>query len=100
MVAAPQEALHAALKESFCELCKWAFGPQGIPSLQVIAFGDFSRGLAGDALENIFVCRNESDAGDGHDYQVFDPRDKEHEHEWAAFVLPFKGFLGACPVRY
>jgi hypothetical protein len=29
---------------------------------------------------------------------VFDARDREHEHEWAAIVRPHWSFLEACPV--
>jgi hypothetical protein len=36
----------------------WAFGPTGIPSLSVIAFGDFSYNER-YASENVFLCRNE-----------------------------------------
>lgn len=97
---ADHSALQGLLKHSFCSLVEWAFGPEGIPSLQVIACGDFAHGRNGEDLHNIFVCRNAdtaADCGDGRLYRVFDARDKKHQHEWAPLVRPYWRFLEACP---
>lgn len=93
-------ALQGILNRSFRSLVEWAFGPEGIPSLQLIACGDFAYRRNGKHLHNIFVCRNRDTAAsssDGRPYRVFDPRDKEHELEWAPLVRPYWRFLEACP---
>ncbi|KAL2022247.1 hypothetical protein VTK56DRAFT_5857 [Thermocarpiscus australiensis] len=93
------DILQDMLNEPLRRLAEWAFGPQGIPSLEIIACGDFAHGRDGDTLHNAFVCRSKDRDGDGRRaYRVFDPRDREHEHEWAGVVRPHRGFLEACPV--
>ncbi|KAH6842353.1 hypothetical protein B0I37DRAFT_381730 [Chaetomium sp. MPI-CAGE-AT-0009] len=95
----PYDTLEAALQDSFRSLLDWAFGQQGIASLQLVAFGDFAQGRNKLYLHNLFVCRAESGADrGGRPYRVFDARDREHEHKWAAIVRPHWSFLEACPV--
>lgn len=95
---AERQVLQGVLTPSFHDLAEWAFGPQGIPSLQIIAFGDFAYRRNGWSLHNIFVCRNADKGSAGRRYRVFDARDKEHEGEWAPIVEPYWAFLEACPV--
>lgn len=93
------ETLEDALQDSFRVLLDWAFGPDGIASLDLVAFGDFAQGRNNLYLHNLFVCRTKSSADNyGLPYQVFDARDRQHEHEWAAIVRPHWSFLEACPV--
>ncbi|KAK3291580.1 uncharacterized protein B0H64DRAFT_409476 [Chaetomium fimeti] len=95
----PYDTLEDALQDSFRALLDWAFGPHGIASIQLVAFGDFAQGRNKLYLHNLFVCRAESrvDKG-GPPYRVFDARDRKHEHEWATIVRPHWSFLEACPV--
>lgn len=93
------DTLEDALQDSFRALLNWVFGPDGIASLELVAFGDFGQGRNNLYLHNLFVCRTKGDADNGGlPYRVFDARDREHEHEWAAIVRPHWSFLGACPV--
>ncbi|PVH92988.1 hypothetical protein DM02DRAFT_542422, partial [Periconia macrospinosa] len=39
------------------DLAQWAFGPKGLPSLEVIVYGDFSY-EGRYAHSNVFLCRN------------------------------------------
>ncbi|KAL5366112.1 hypothetical protein BJX96DRAFT_169655 [Aspergillus floccosus] len=40
-----EEKLHRAIRrEIFIRLVRWAFGPAGLPALQILAFSDFSHG--------------------------------------------------------
>jgi hypothetical protein len=94
-------ALQDCLKDEFRRIVEWAFGRRGMPSLQLIAFGDFAHGRSGYGLHNIFIVRYKEDLGwgfIGRRYRVYDARDKEHEHEWAHIVRPHWAFLEACPV--
>ncbi|KAJ4294694.1 hypothetical protein N0V88_004924 [Collariella sp. IMI 366227] len=93
------DLLQDILKQPFRRLLDWAFGPDGIPSLEVVAAGDFAHGRNGYSLHNIFVCKNsKSKEAGGCGYRVFDARDEEHRHEWQALVMPFQQALEACPV--
>ncbi|PVH91917.1 hypothetical protein DM02DRAFT_635787 [Periconia macrospinosa] len=45
------------LTKSLHDLAQWAFGPKGLPSLEVIVYGDFS--YEGRYVHsNVFLCRN------------------------------------------
>lgn len=39
-ITSPDQSL--VLTQPFREFAQWVFGPQGLPSLQVLAYGDFS----------------------------------------------------------
>ncbi|KAH6617499.1 hypothetical protein F5144DRAFT_586654 [Chaetomium tenue] len=93
------DTLEDTLQDSFRALLDWAFGPKGIASLEVVAFGDFGQGRNKLYLHNLFVCRTKSaEENNGLPYRVFDVRDRTHEHRWAATVRPHWSFLEACPV--
>ncbi|GAB1316467.1 hypothetical protein MFIFM68171_06677 [Madurella fahalii] len=96
--SADHQVLQGILNPSLHRLAEWAFGPQGIPSLQLIAFGDFAYRRNGWSLHNIFVCRSADKGSGDRAYRVFGARDKEHEDEWAPIVAPYWPFLEACPV--
>ncbi|KAK3300725.1 uncharacterized protein B0H64DRAFT_21776 [Chaetomium fimeti] len=59
--------LRARIRPEFKDFAEWAFGPQGIRSLQAIAYGDFScSGRVGRPrrMEQLLLCRN-AHVGDG-----------------------------------
>jgi hypothetical protein len=101
VISMSHDSLQESLTPSFRSLLDWLFGPEGIDSPQVVAAGDFAHGRNGTFLHNIFVCRR----GDSRSwepgcrcYEVFDARDTERKHEWAALVQPYWSFLEACPM--
>lgn len=47
----------AALKKDFTDLAEWAFGPRGIRSLRVIAYGEFALGYPWPG-HSLFLVRN------------------------------------------
>lgn len=86
----------SSLHPPFSCFLNWAFGPKGIHSLQAVAFGDFANGhMGGKFLHNIFAIRNKDEL---RGYQVFDCRDKAHEHKWRAMADRYADFLESCPV--
>lgn len=82
-----------SLKDTFRRLLEWEFGPDGILSLQVVAFGDFAHGRNSEMLRKLFICRDMEgwDNGDP-PYQIFDARDEEQKHNWIALVRPHPAF--------
>jgi len=73
------------------QFANWAFGPNGIPSLHVIALGDYAHG--GRACwNNFFLCKCKEDGKrfrrlDNYETSVADIRDEYRE------------LLEACPVE-
>ncbi len=53
------ELLHSPGLQGFVQLADWAFGADGLPALQILAWGDFSfdRRFAADQL---VLCRHEN----------------------------------------
>ncbi|KAK0665428.1 hypothetical protein QBC41DRAFT_379707 [Cercophora samala] len=94
LVAVAPEELEKMLLPSFAALLDWIFGPTGISSLEVVAFGDYAHGRNGWALHNMFVSRGQP----GKRYRVFDARDKTNRHEWIDTAHKYKSFLESCPV--
>ncbi|KAK0744635.1 hypothetical protein B0T21DRAFT_389915 [Apiosordaria backusii] len=90
----PPHDLEGMLLPAFASFLDWAFGPTGIISLEVVAFGDFAHGRNGWALHNLFVCRSSLDKK----YRVFDARDRANEHEWIDTRHKYRNFLESCPV--
>ena len=81
----PDEVLQSSLTPLFRDLVDWAFSPQGIKSLQVIAWGDFAFGYKGWRTGyNLFVCR---DKRDKQGWRVYDARDKRFEGEWKGLLV-------------
>ncbi|KAK4649720.1 uncharacterized protein QC761_0024260 [Podospora bellae-mahoneyi] len=92
----PPSDMLSSLRPPFSYFLNWAFGPKGIRSLQAVAFGDFANGhMGGKFLHNIFAIRNKDEL---QGYQVFDCRDKAHEHKWRAMADRYADFLESCPV--
>ncbi|KAH6613647.1 hypothetical protein B0J18DRAFT_473366 [Chaetomium sp. MPI-SDFR-AT-0129] len=80
------------LDDDFRAFLDWAFGPTGIFSLQVVAFGDFAYRRTSLYLHNLIIRRVKN----SYQYLVFDPRDAVHR-EWEHLVESDWDFLSACP---
>jgi len=67
------------MKSECREFAKWAFGPVGILSLQLIAFGDFAHGAHGRKAKkhNFFLCRDRSRE---HGFRIFFVGDWEYQY--------------------
>ena len=85
------------LEPDFYNLAKWAFGPNGIHSLRVIAFGDFSYGERAGVLCNVILCRNDSQRRlmQQHNFH----RVKMDEWEAHDYLRKYTAALEACPVN-
>lgn len=96
-------ALSGSLFEVF-HFAQWAFGPDGLPELEILAYGDFS--YQGRQL-NILLCRSE----DLMEPELDEPKDRETAHTsklpyrevtkkdvrlWA-LVREHSDLLEACP---
>ncbi|KAJ4267130.1 hypothetical protein NW762_003229 [Fusarium torreyae] len=81
------------LQHHFRIFADWAFGPEGIKSLEYIAIGDLSRGNRYEQ-DNALVCRNVE--GESR-FRVIGQRDGGPE--WRDVKSRFGSALGACPVE-
>jgi hypothetical protein len=89
----PQE-----LTKSLHDLAQWAFGPQGLPSLEVIVYGDFSP-MVRYAQSQVYLCRHaglqqdcEQDMA-GQTYRHFSRDDWWQRDQ----LRRFSNMLAACP---
>jgi hypothetical protein len=88
------------------EFANWAFGPDGLPTLQVLAFGDFSYDGRFNDIHNYLFCR--------HTWSIRNPENSISQPEEDELILKFRlvrendrelwdlidrniDFLGACP---
>ncbi|KAK4203392.1 hypothetical protein QBC40DRAFT_317097 [Triangularia verruculosa] len=95
-VAFTPAEVKSMLNPEFTRFLNWIFGREGIRSLEAVAFGDFANGhLSGKYLHNMFACRSSDKLWK---YQVFDCRDKAHQHEWRDMADNHADFLESCPV--
>lgn len=67
---------------------EWAFGPDGPPLLEAVAYGRFSHGGRTHA-DNLILCPTR-------DWFRTVPRDS---HEWVGIVAKYRNVLEACPVE-
>jgi len=89
------------LGTEFALFAQWAFGPHGIPSLRLLAFGDFSHdGRFRDTT--LLLCRREipdtwgSDAGSSDTFLRFREMKKGEDRElWDLYEREL-GVLAAC----
>ncbi|KAK0666810.1 hypothetical protein QBC41DRAFT_325147 [Cercophora samala] len=96
LVALTPAEVQSMLEDDFARFLDWTFGPNGILSLQAVAFGDFANGhMSGKYLHNIFACRSSDEP---YGYRVFDCRDKGHKNEWRDVADEYADFLESCPV--
>jgi len=106
-VKAMQEFMN--LPGSFLSFAKWAFGADGIPSLQVIAYGDFSFGSR-FKLQNHIFCRQaftfskreqaETSGNPSEDIQLLFRHIRDSGIKMMELVNENMDFLGACPTEY
>jgi hypothetical protein len=86
------------LTKSLHDLAQWAFGPQGLPSLEVIVYGDFSH-QGRYAQSHVYLCRH---AGLHQDYEQ-DMAGQTFRHfsrdDWRQNdeLQRFSNMLAACP---
>lgn len=92
-----------ALGTSFVEFAQWAFGPDGIRSLRLLAYGDFSyEGRFAEA--SLLFCRQEEAVGAGNGGKLgagpfLRFREVREGQDWELWDL-FESenrFLRACP---
>ncbi|KAF4458632.1 Alcohol acetyltransferase [Fusarium albosuccineum] len=84
-------SLPFGLRYEFSPLAKWAFGRQGLASLELIVFGDFAHDSR-NGWYNFMLCRS----SDG-------PRNfrclAKESYEWRAVVEEYRSLLESCPRR-
>ena len=79
------------LRDEFRRFAEWVFGPQGIASLHIIAFGDFAHG--GRATHNnLLLCRDSHESGS---FRLL----RENESKWAEIREEYRNMMEACPVE-
>jgi hypothetical protein len=78
------------LRPTFRKFLDRIFGPQGIPSLQVVAFGDFSyRRRNKNSVSNLLFCKD----GNGN-IQLL----KENSLRWKEILNEHRAALQSCPI--
>lgn len=93
----PEERLHR-LGGPFKNLAQWAFGPDGIRSLRLLAYGDFS-GNGPFQRFNLLLCRRDEFLGTDYASQHFhfrEVRPGEDTELWELYERE-KHVLEACP---
>ncbi|KAI5464586.1 hypothetical protein BGZ63DRAFT_378097 [Mariannaea sp. PMI_226] len=89
------------LQDAFRSFAEWAFGPEGLTSLEHLAYGDFGTkncDLGGGAWvnrigrNNLFLSRNVDQAGN---FELF------HEEDacWEDLVEKYRDMLETCPAK-
>lgn len=87
----------ADLRDDFREFADWAFGASGIPSLRILAYGDFS--CSGRFEEYWMFLRRASSADSEIQYRFYDPK-VERDSELEDLLTLHEGFLQACPTSH
>ncbi|CAG8244243.1 unnamed protein product [Penicillium salamii] len=102
-----ESSVAIAEAEDFVSFAEWAFGPRGLPALQVLAFGDFSHGDRYSGQQ--FLLRraysaweygSKSVAGDACDDTMrlpFRPAEMADLSIWDGVSVDGARFLSACP---
>ncbi|RDA96181.1 hypothetical protein CP533_1634 [Ophiocordyceps camponoti-saundersi (nom. inval.)] len=83
----------ARLRPAFVELANWLFGPQGIRSLQTLAFGDFASNRPSPG-HSLFLVR---DHGQSRGYSIIQP-ESDKGRRLLAKSDGYSRMLSACPV--
>ncbi|KAF7589640.1 hypothetical protein BBP40_004013 [Aspergillus hancockii] len=86
----------------FLAFAEWAFGPTGLPTLQVLAFGDFSRGERYRRQQfvvrrNAYADRCRYGTHDVEDGFPFRTADATNSLLWDDLPISGLDFLSACP---
>lgn len=80
-----------ALRDKFRHFAEWIFGPQGIKSLRVVAFGDFAHG-GQRPQDNVILCKS---TGGKESFQLLG----KHEAQWLDVLEEYRNALEACPAE-
>ncbi|KAF5597544.1 AAA family ATPase [Fusarium pseudoanthophilum] len=84
-------SLWPPLDHEFRQFVEWAFGPQGIASLDIVAFGDFAHG--GRETRNNLLLSRSNDATSK--FQILDPYGRDFEE----VRDKYRDAMEACPVE-
>lgn len=87
----PCSGQEVTLRPDLCRLAEWAFGPRGVASLQIIAYGDFAYGGRGDS-QNLCLCKGTDEGKRFQLIAVSDPAWKDVQHK-------YRNVLEACPAE-
>lgn len=90
----PSSADNIALSRSLQELAQWAFGPDGLPSLRVIACGDFPH-EGRYRRHNVLLCRDSGSSDEGLPFRRV--VDTEMDQLLLDLFEEYSDFLQACP---
>ncbi|KAH8652838.1 hypothetical protein BGZ61DRAFT_216333 [Ilyonectria robusta] len=85
------------LSDDFHGFADWAFGASGIPSLRILAYGDFSCSGRFEA-HSFFLCRARLEDSEVR-YRFYDPK-LERDPELEDLLSQHDGFLQACPTSH
>lgn len=83
--------LEPRLQPEFRQFLEWVFGPQGIASLDIVAFGDFAHG-GRDHSNNLLLCRSTNAMGN---FRFLN----RYEQDWAEVRYTYRDAMEACPVE-
>jgi hypothetical protein len=86
-----EQCLWPPLHHELRRFLKWAFGPQGIASLDTVAFGDFAHG-GRETTYNILISRS-NDAT--RNFRILDPYGRDFEEVRDRYC----DAMEACPVE-
>jgi hypothetical protein len=88
--------LFIKITESFHEFAEWIFGPEGFPSMKVLAAGDFSH-RARSSETNVILCRREEPAPTGGTHGRFYRFVKKSDTMLWSLLDKYSNVLAACP---
>lgn len=78
------------LQPRFREFAEWVFGPNGLPTVQFIVYGDFA--YDGRGFQNLMLRKS---LGGDAAFQVL----SEFDTSWEDVIHLYGSSLGACPVE-
>ncbi|KAF4501071.1 AAA family ATPase [Fusarium agapanthi] len=79
------------LQHEFRQFAEWVFGPQGIASLDIVAFGDFAYG-GREAMYDLLLSRS-TDATSN--FRILD----RYGRDWEEVPYKYRDAMEACPVE-
>lgn len=94
----PTNASEYHVAKAVDAFARWAFSDNGIPSLQVLAYGDFS--FDGRfASKNVILCRSDRNTANGNDEVLAHRRIRADDFGAMELVAENMDFLEACPAK-
>ncbi|KAF4452584.1 AAA family ATPase [Fusarium austroafricanum] len=91
----PVDLPRDCLVPQFYRFVQWAFGEEGIQSLQYILYGDFSRGESCDRT-NLLFCRDDIDEDRVQDFRII--RETAAGPEWDYVKREYGSAMSCCPL--